>query len=288
LVRYSPSGCCRPGNFFVRIDAPPQSGSPKNAVTNQTLGGCVASSFAKASAGQVRLPGTIQRSPRNHVPAIRRRCPIRGCSPGWRHLPNEASVAKRGIGFGFARRKLKVQESCRLHVEPHAKLLGVLDRDRPGTSFRAAASTRNIFEAGIRPYYWIADNIAIQGQAFGSYQDNVRGFQGTTAYGRSGSMGVFTIAPRSNRRADISRDLNCASSQPTRSGPTRSEALPHRLGKAEILAEFRLRLTPAPSPTTDGCLAPKWNGSSEMIVAGRVVGGRQWTKLTLPSNSPSG
>jgi maltoporin len=65
----------------------------------------------------------------------------------------------------------------------------------PGTSFQEAAGTRNLFEAGIRPYYWIADNIAIGGQAFGSYQDNVRGFQGTTAYGRSGTMGVFTIAP---------------------------------------------------------------------------------------------
>jgi maltoporin len=65
---------------------------------------------------------------------------------------------------------------------------------------RNAPSTRNIFEAGIRPVVWIADNIAIQGQAFGSYQDNVRGFQQTlttvpTAFGRSGSMGVFTIAP---------------------------------------------------------------------------------------------
>jgi maltoporin len=65
----------------------------------------------------------------------------------------------------------------------------------PGTSFRSAPGTRNLYEAGIRPYYWISDNIAIGGQAFGSYQDNVRGFQGTTAYGRSGSMGVFTIAP---------------------------------------------------------------------------------------------
>jgi maltoporin len=65
----------------------------------------------------------------------------------------------------------------------------------PGTSFREAPGTRNLFEAGIRPYYWIADNIAIGGQAFGSYQDNVRGFEGTTAFGRSGSMGVFTIAP---------------------------------------------------------------------------------------------
>jgi hypothetical protein len=45
----------------------------------------------------------------------------------------------------------------------------------PGTAFIEAAGTRNIFIAGIRPYYWIADNIAIGEQAFGSYQDNVRG-----------------------------------------------------------------------------------------------------------------
>jgi maltoporin len=64
-----------------------------------------------------------------------------------------------------------------------------------GTPFIEAAGTRNLYEAGFRPVLWIADNIAIQGQVFGSYQDNVRGFQGTTAYGRSGSMGVFTIAP---------------------------------------------------------------------------------------------
>jgi len=64
-----------------------------------------------------------------------------------------------------------------------------------GTPFIEAAGTRNLYEAGFRPYLWIADNIAIQGQVFGSYQDNVRGFQGTSAYGRSGSMGVFTIAP---------------------------------------------------------------------------------------------
>jgi maltoporin len=65
---------------------------------------------------------------------------------------------------------------------------------------RTAPSTRNIFEAGIRPVVWLTDNIALQGQIFGSYQDNVRGFQQTlttqpTAFGRSGSMGVFTIAP---------------------------------------------------------------------------------------------
>src|SRR5258708_2060635 len=47
----------------------------------------------------------------------------------------------------------------------------------PGTSCQEAAGTRNLFEAGIRPYYWIADNIAIGGQAFRSYQYNARGLQ---------------------------------------------------------------------------------------------------------------
>jgi maltoporin len=77
----------------------------------------------------------------------------------------------------------------------------------PNLVFKNAPSTRNIYETGIRPVIWIADNIAIQGQAYYSYIDNVRGFQtnsnptinpGTlspTAFGRSGNMGVFTIAP---------------------------------------------------------------------------------------------
>ncbi len=75
------------------------------------------------------------------------------------------------------------------------------------TVIKNAPSTRNIYEGGIRPVFWIADNIAIQGQAYYAYIDNVRGFQtnsnpiinpGTlspTAFGRSGNMGVFTIAP---------------------------------------------------------------------------------------------
>ncbi|MBV9997851.1 MAG: carbohydrate porin [Verrucomicrobia bacterium] len=63
-----------------------------------------------------------------------------------------------------------------------------------GTVVRAAAN-RNEFEGGIRPIFWVSDNFAIQGQAWGSYQDNNRGYSGTSAFGRSGSMGVFTIAP---------------------------------------------------------------------------------------------
>ena len=48
--------------------------------------------------------------------------------------------------------------------------------------------------AGIRPVVWLADNIAIQGAASGSYIDNVR-TQTANAFGRSGQYGIFTIAP---------------------------------------------------------------------------------------------
>src|SRR5260221_9827418 len=77
------------------------------------------------------------------------------------------------------------------------------------TVIKNTPSTRNIYEGGIRPVFWLADNIAIQGQAYYGYIDNVRGFQtnqagngivnpgnlSPTAFGRSGNMGVFTIAP---------------------------------------------------------------------------------------------
>jgi maltoporin len=58
-----------------------------------------------------------------------------------------------------------------------------------------ASGSRNIVTAGIRPVYWISDNIAIQGAAAFSYIDNVRVDSGTPAFGRSGQTGIFTIAP---------------------------------------------------------------------------------------------
>jgi len=48
---------------------------------------------------------------------------------------------------------------------------------------------------GIRPVYWIADNIAIQGVAGYSYIDNERKDSGTNAFGGSGGMTQLTIAP---------------------------------------------------------------------------------------------
>ena len=58
-----------------------------------------------------------------------------------------------------------------------------------------ANATRNWYGTAIRPVWWIADNIAIQGQAGYNYVDNVRGYSGTNAFGRGGSFGIFTIAP---------------------------------------------------------------------------------------------
>ena len=86
----------------------------------------------------------------------------------------------------------------------------------PNLVHKNAPGTRNMFQVGCRPVIWIADNIAIQCQAYGVWGDNVRGFQANTypafggtnglpiphpgtlsptAFNRSGEMGVFTIAP---------------------------------------------------------------------------------------------
>jgi len=58
-----------------------------------------------------------------------------------------------------------------------------------------AHATRNLYGVALRPVWWLTDNFAIQGQAAYNYVDDVRGYSGTTAFGRSGSIGVFTIAP---------------------------------------------------------------------------------------------
>ena len=60
---------------------------------------------------------------------------------------------------------------------------------------RNANATRNFYGAAVRPVYWLTDNFAIQGQAGVQYVDNVRGYSGANAFGRSGTMGIFTIAP---------------------------------------------------------------------------------------------
>src|SRR6516165_8554349 len=57
-----------------------------------------------------------------------------------------------------------------------------------------SGGSRNIVSGGIRPVVWLTDSIAIQGVASGAYIDRVR-VQTGDAFGRSGSYGIFTIAP---------------------------------------------------------------------------------------------
>ncbi len=60
---------------------------------------------------------------------------------------------------------------------------------------KIVSGNRNLVEGGIRPVFWFADNLAIQGQAWGAWEDNNTNGSGTASFGRGGSMGVFTIAP---------------------------------------------------------------------------------------------
>ena len=52
----------------------------------------------------------------------------------------------------------------------------------------------HVFTFGVRPVWWIWGPFALQGQAVYSYLSNVRD-PGVNAFGNSGSMGIFTIAP---------------------------------------------------------------------------------------------
>jgi maltoporin len=76
--------------------------------------------------------------------------------------------------------------------------------------FRTTGGARNTVGAGIRPVFWLTDWFALQGQAGWEYTNNDRsssistfqpGGPGTVkvptndTFGRSGNMGIFTIAP---------------------------------------------------------------------------------------------
>jgi maltoporin len=67
-----------------------------------------------------------------------------------------------------------------------------------------APETSNLFGVGFRPVFWIYDSLAIQGQAGYNYVSNVRGYSDTAALGRSGSFGIFTIAPTIKPRGGYS------------------------------------------------------------------------------------
>ena len=61
-----------------------------------------------------------------------------------------------------------------------------------------AGGSRNIVTVGVRPVWWVSDNIALQGVASAAYIDNVRSQSGNatnSAFGRSGEEAIFTFAP---------------------------------------------------------------------------------------------
>jgi maltoporin len=78
--------------------------------------------------------------------------------------------------------------------EHNDKNVGIFGRDANG-KVKEISGERNIVAVGTRPVFWLTDTFAIQGQFVGYYGDNNRGNSGTGAFGRSGEMGVFTIAP---------------------------------------------------------------------------------------------
>src|SRR5258708_30578446 len=62
----------------------------------------------------------------------------------------------------------------------------------PNLVFKNAPATRNMYQIGIRPVIWLADNIAIQRQAYGVWADNGRGWQsnGYNAFGGKNGLQV--------------------------------------------------------------------------------------------------
>ena len=61
-----------------------------------------------------------------------------------------------------------------------------------------AGGSRNIVTVGVRPVWWVSDNIALQGVASAAYIDNVRAQSGNStnsSFGRSGEEAIFTFAP---------------------------------------------------------------------------------------------
>ena len=62
-------------------------------------------------------------------------------------------------------------------------------------SVSSTGSDAHLFTVGVRPVFWIWGPLAIQGQAGYNYISNVRDPAVGSAFGNSGSMGIFTIAP---------------------------------------------------------------------------------------------
>lgn len=78
--------------------------------------------------------------------------------------------------------------------EYNDKGTNIFGKDEKGR-IRQINGQRNIVAVGTRPVWWLTDTFAIQGQFVGYYGDADRNDSGTHSFGRSGEMGVFTIAP---------------------------------------------------------------------------------------------
>jgi maltoporin len=74
---------------------------------------------------------------------------------------------------------------------------GTFLASNPGQSeTKIISGVTNDLQGGIRPAFWLADNIALQGQFSAQYESNNRATPGIVeAYGRPGTMGIFSFGP---------------------------------------------------------------------------------------------
>jgi maltoporin len=70
----------------------------------------------------------------------------------------------------------------------------VVDPTAPTISKIASGLTHWV-DFGTRPAFWIADNIALQGQFSGVYESNDTNASGYPGYGKNGWLGVFDVGP---------------------------------------------------------------------------------------------
>ena len=69
-----------------------------------------------------------------------------------------------------------------------------VDFDVPVQSKIVSGLTHDV-DFGIRPAFWITDNIAIQGQFAGEYESNNTAGSGFQGFGKNGWLGVFDVGP---------------------------------------------------------------------------------------------
>jgi maltoporin len=70
----------------------------------------------------------------------------------------------------------------------------VVDQNAPVVNKIVSGHWHDV-DFGMRPAFWITDNIAIQGQFSGSYESNNTVGSGFAGFGKSGWLGVFDVGP---------------------------------------------------------------------------------------------